>query len=191
MTTDAELLTLICKLFASFPNTNVNEQTVTVYLEILADIPVAELRTAINQCLAECKFLPTIAELREKHRQITGALAQQTAAEAWTLVLKAIRREGSWHKPEFNNPITEKTVDAMGWRELCLSEAPPGVDRAQFERIYNSFLDRQAQMAKLLPGAQELLESSAANGVVKRLAESMRLADGIDSQPNMEAEHGD
>lgn len=149
---------ILKQLFVGFPSTEISEATVAVYLRLLADIPPAELQVIVDQCLVECKFLPTVAELRERHRTLTATHSQLTAAEAWGLVMGELRRVGSYGAPSFTDARTAQVVRTMGWRELCISEQP-GVDRAQFMRMYDQLTTRDEQDQRLLPQARALANS--------------------------------
>jgi len=151
-----EMEFVLSQLFSAYANAKIDEGTVAVYLRLLRDIPPADLQTVIDQCIAECKFLPTVAEIRERYHALTRTLGQLSATDAWGEVKREIRRVGSWGTPQFDDPVIAKVVRNMGWRELCMSESPEGVDRAQFERAYNELIARGEQMHKLLPQAREM-----------------------------------
>lgn len=145
---------LMKKLFAAFPNSQATPQTVVVYTEMLQDISLVELEVVINQVLAESKFLPTIAELREMHRKL-GNVAKLTWADAWELVQKEIRRVGSYQLPKFDDEVTARVVKSIGWRALCASEEPE-IMRAQFRQMYEAISNRQDGLDKLLPQSRQL-----------------------------------
>lgn len=142
------------QLFEAYPNNKVTDGTVLMYLRLLQDIPVHELQTVVEQAVASCKFLPTIAELRDTWHSLTRTLGQQSAAEAWADVEQQIRAVGYIGSPEFENPTTAAVVRSMGWRNICASEQP-WVERAQFMRMYDQWVTRNANIQRLLPQARE------------------------------------
>lgn len=160
---------ILRQLFAAYPHSQATMQTIAVYDRLLCDIAPADLQTVVDQCVAECKFLPTVAEIRERYHNLTRTIGGLTAGEAWGLVKGEIRRVGSWGLPNFENPTIAQVVKNMGWLELCTSESPEGVDRAQFERAYNALVERGEQMQKLLPQAREL--AVARNDNMKRIGD--------------------
>lgn len=167
-------MSVLRQLAAAYPNSEVTKQTVAVYYRLLSDIPVDELQTIVDQCLHECRFLPTIAELRERHRDLVGGgLAIETAAEQWGQVVKAMREVGNWGNPNFTNPITAKVVSAMGWRDLCASENPMA-DRAHFLKMYQAIADRQEKIGRLTPASRQLAEQ---RGGLKPIHEILQLAE--------------
>lgn len=152
-------LTILEELFAAYPNIAGDEKAIAMYLRLLRDIPAVELQIVVDQCVAEMKFLPTVAEIREKHLSLTHRAGELAAAEAWGMVTQEIRRIGSWGTPVFDNPTVAQVVKQMGWRELCMSENP-GVDRAQFMRMYEQLINREVQEHRLLPQAKQLIEAT-------------------------------
>ncbi len=150
------------QLFSAYPNSEVSPATVAVYMRLLRDIPAAQLQTVVDQAIATCKFLPTVAELRDMYAAL-GNGDRLTWADAWQLVVKEIRRIGSYGVPHFDDDMTQRTVAAMGWRELCLSENQ-AVDRAQFRDMYNAMQQRTDNNTKMLPQARELANLLSMNG---------------------------
>lgn len=153
-----EMEFVLSQLFSAYANAKIDEGTVAVYLRLLRDIPPADLQTVVDQCIAECKFLPTVAEIRERYHALTRTMGQLSATDAWGMVKSEMRRVGSWGTPTFEDPVIAKVVRNMGWLELCSSESPEGVDRAQFERAYNELVQRGEQIHKLLPQAREMAQ---------------------------------
>ncbi len=169
-----ETLLIIKQLFAAYPNANVDEEAIVIYLQMLAGIPTEELRMAVYQSIAEYKFLPGVAEILEKHRALKGSLIEQTSGEAWGSVEKALREVGSWGVPKFRNELTGRVVQMMGWRNLCMSDKP-GVDRAQFMRMYEEMAARSESVDRMLPEVRAYFEAN----VQKRLSESSSASDGL------------
>lgn len=140
-------------LAAAFPSAQVQKNTIAVYVQMLKDISLITLDVVVEQCLAECKFFPTISEIRDKAILIPGQ--RPTPAEAWGQVLQQITRVGFYGKPFFADDLTARAVEIMDWRQLCTSENTVA-DRAHFMRIYEQLLNRETEDARLLPAAQNL-----------------------------------
>lgn len=145
------------QLFAAYPSNKVNEGTVAIYFRLLSDIPPGDLQIVVDQCIATCKYLPTVAEIRDEWHKLSRCIGQPSATEAWADVMKQIREVGYIGRPEFASPITAQVVRAMGWRELCASENQVA-DRAHFMRMYEQLVARGDQMQKLLPQALDMAE---------------------------------
>lgn len=157
---------ILRQLFSAYPNTAVTPETVAMYVRLLSDIPPDELQTVVDQAVAMCRFLPTIAELRDMRHSLHNA-HRLTWADAWDAVQKEIRRVGSYGLPRFDDELTTRCVQAMGWKAICASENPQ-TDRAQFRDMYNALAARQDTTQKLLPQARELAERSTAGLVEMR-----------------------
>lgn len=151
--------TVLKQLFSCYPNTEITAGTAAMYMRLLSDIPADELQTIVDQAVATCKFLPTIAELRDMRHSL-NTLDRLTWTDGWNLVQREIRRIGSYGKPAFDDSITARVVASMGWRYLCMSEQPQ-IDRAQFRDMYNALLSRQDTEQKLLPQAREYADRAA------------------------------
>lgn len=170
--------TILKKLFATFPNGNATAATVLVYVERLSSIPENELEAVVNQCIDECEFLPTIAKLKEMHRQMHSLVSPDLAAQGWLSVQRAMRDPATYSPtpegpmPKFKDPIVTKAVEALSWHSLRISENPR-TDQAQFERLYRMFAEQEAREQRLSPEFKQLREvvqeRENGNGLVKRL----------------------
>jgi hypothetical protein len=152
------ITSILRQLFAAYPNSQATPETVAVYVRLLSDIPLDDLQTIVDQVIANNKFLPTIAELRDMHHTLNHA-DQITWADAWDSVMAEMRRIGSYGSPHFEDELTARVVKSMGWKALCASENTQ-TDRAQFRDMYNAIASRQESAQKLLPQARELAERS-------------------------------
>lgn len=166
-------LEMILMLMEAYHNNNATDGTVANYVRLTQDIPLPELQQAIDQCMASCKFLPTIAEIRDTWHSLTRTLGQQSAAEAWADVEAQIRAVGYIGSPQFESPTTAAVVRSMGWRNLCASEEPY-VERAQFMRMYDQYMTRNANVQRLLPQAREFAEQRQPG--LRRLGDVMQRA---------------
>lgn len=143
-------------LAASFPSVAITGATISAYVEMLKDIPLDVLDAAIRQVLAENKFFPSIAELREKALALSHPASQHmTGYEAWETVMRELRRVGVYGQPRFDDPLITRAVECIGWFELCNSEMA-GVDRAHFAKIYDQLVQREKSEARLLPEARAI-----------------------------------
>lgn len=162
-------LSTLHQLFLAYPNTQASKATIAIYLRLLSDIPLDELRIVVDQCIAECKFLPTVAEVRDRWHSLTLNLGQLNSAEAWGMVTAEIMRIGSWGAPHFEDSRISQVVKAMGWLNICQSDVP-GVDRAQFMRMFDQLAARDSSVQKLLPQARAM---AAHRGLIP-IGESLR-----------------
>jgi hypothetical protein len=148
--TPAETTKVLALLKASYPRQAVGRDNMKAYALMLGDLPFADVQRAVVRHVAESNWFPSIAELREA---ATGAASSAPDFdEAWAEVCSEIRRVGNYGRPEFSHPAVAAAVDAVGWRNLCLSTTP-GVERAAFRDCYAAGRKRhvgQVQLGRLL-----------------------------------------
>lgn len=64
--TDDEIIRILAPMFALFPQTKADKNTVAVYVMMLRDVAPDVLANAVLRAMNTCKFLPTVAEIREQ-----------------------------------------------------------------------------------------------------------------------------
>jgi hypothetical protein len=163
---DQDILQIISLLCAAYPNAHITPETITVYVVTLRHYDPETLRAAALHCVSRCKFFPTVAEINEAITNLAEhATGQPTAAEAWGIVLRAIRKYGhtlyGGHRPRFENQVIEKVVGYFGWNDLCLSENEVA-DRARFIEAYTVELRRERERATMLPEVKALADKLSA-----------------------------
>lgn len=112
-----EQLTVLAESFG----TAISTTRLRIYAEQLCDLDQAALTHSIGRVIRECKFFPTIAELRE----LAGANEKQhtelEAESAWQLVERDLARSGRNATPHLD-ARTEYAIRAAGGR--------PGINAA-------------------------------------------------------------
>ena len=151
---EIEVTKLIGVMAAAYPNTQIADATVQVYVSMLKDLEIGVLTPAIQQAMAESEFLPTIARIREKAIALTQP-EHVSSLEAWGIVKKAMQQVGFYRSPEFADPLIAKAVDCIGWQTLCSSENEPA-DRAHFSKVYESLVRREIDDARMLPEVRQI-----------------------------------
>lgn len=156
MNTEVEIAKLVGIMAAAYPNTQVSDATVEVYITMLKDIPLDILTASVQQCMAESEFFPTVARIREKSLALIRPVAPEPL-EAWGIVLKEIQRVGFYRSPKFDDPIIAKAVDCIGWQTLCSSENQIA-DRAHFGKVYEGLLRQAENDRRIIPAARQIQE---------------------------------
>lgn len=147
--TISESLTL---LFGAYGRAN-DAQQISIYSEMLSDIPPMLLQMAIKKSIRECKFLPSIAEILEQCELLNGAVHEDARAkdwdEAWAEIQKAMQATPWGKTPQFSTPEIAQAVNSFGWLSLqtSLAEDMPTV-RAQMRRFYEEACSRAKKQAK-------------------------------------------
>lgn len=155
----AEILAVIS---IAYPNFIVTEKTNEVYWQILSDIPTDELKAACLHCISESgrKFAPSVGEIRGAVGELRSMSANMPSSfQAWQEVQKQISDNGGdFGKPIWSCLLVEKTVQAIGWRNLRLSEDQTA-DRARFIQCYEQFQERAQKEDLLIPEVRGYIET--------------------------------
>jgi hypothetical protein len=128
------------------------EEAVAAYWLVLEAIPAPDLAIATKRALAECRFMPTPAELLD----LAGAggaraLAAETA-EAWGAVRSAMDRHDYTTSVDFGPLVNAVVSNLGGWQFLCGRSLRDLVwDRKKFEELYAAF---RAKPVAQLPAAE-------------------------------------
>jgi len=154
--TPDEALKVLSVLTAAYPNVNIPEETAQIYVKFLLDLPYEAGKAAALSLIAESKYFPTIAELRQAALAVSGN-DLPSPGEAWGEVVAQMKEAGIYRRPRFSHPVIEKAVQAIGWQELCLSENQIA-DRVHFMRIYESYAERARQEAIQIPEVRQLVK---------------------------------
>lgn len=172
--TPVETAKVLTALHAAFPRqlpatAEMTEATIKIWHDMAGHLAYDVAAAAARRTIATVKFMPSIAEFLEAAAAIQFP-ARLTAAEAWELVVRALRDwrplpRATWVGDELvlqdcSNPTVPptvaRTVQAMGgWRALSAGDEP-GVDRAQFLRLYDGLAERERIEDKLPPAVKRL-----------------------------------
>lgn len=131
------------------------------------DLPIELIESAAAAAICGCKWMPKVFELR----QLAGANGSNLPVEeraliAWTVVRGSISRVGGYRSINFDDPITNATIRALGgWVRIC--DSPPGKDldtwlQKEFVAVY---------CAKMAAGveAQETIALSGIDAATRSL----------------------
>jgi hypothetical protein len=155
--------------FPAFADKEQAKATAKVWATMLGDIDLNILTVAVQKHTATNKWPPSIAEIRESALSVVQP-ETTTAAEAWGEVMKAMQNYGTYgveEAKESMSPLTRKTVEAIGFRTICLAEEKEmGVVRGQFLKMYELMANREKQDA-LIPDRmkQQIKEIAESKGM--------------------------
>lgn len=136
-----------------------NTQAMDAWHLQLQDLDYKVLMMVLNAWVATEKFPPTVADLREGYRTITGKEIGEWAA-GWEKVQHAIRFIGFYREGEAMesfDKITRRCVQQLGYRNLCMSTMPE-TDRANFRMIYEQLAKREKKKDMLSLTMQENIQ---------------------------------
>lgn len=159
--TEDDAKKLVAMLFAAFPTETVNvtpeaaRASARAYASVMVDLDVSVATGAVQWLMKTAMRLPPPAAIRATCVEIQHG-PKRPGGDAWGDVVKAMRQHGSRRSPgvdfKFDDPLVAKTVDALSWRSLCLSENQVA-DRARFIELYDSMSDGARREAQLAEGA--------------------------------------
>ena len=166
MATRQDIAKLIVLLSAAYPNWNPNEYTSEVYYQDLKDIPTDELFIVCQHCRSEAgrKFAPSVGELRGAVMDLRrSSMNIPSPYDAWQEVLQQIADNGGdYGVPVWSNPLIEKVVRSLGWRNIRMSENITA-DRARFLQAFEQITERAEKEMMLIPEVRGYLEAKGAN----------------------------
>ncbi len=151
-----------------------SQESVSVYWDLLGDIPIDALRVAAKRVVLQHKWatFPSVAELREAAAEtMQGRVKDLSAAEAWKYAWRGAGRidpevQGSIERAcKTLPPLVVEAMQTFGIHALCCGKEPVGVVRSQFMKIYEQ-LQARTQRERLLP--QAVKEQVAALGAEAR-----------------------
>ena len=158
-----------------YPAVQMAPASIKGYARMLQDIPLETLTVAIDQLCSESKYLPSVAEIREKVRVLTAPKDVLSPGEAWGVVLKRMKQYGIYEPypprpiPPIEHPFIAEAVAAIGgWYDLCTSDNVVA-DRAHFMKIYEQLVARREADERLLPAARDLKALNRGQPVIAQL----------------------
>lgn len=166
MTTREDIKNLMAYMILAFPNYHPalegGTNTVDVLFDLLSDLPIDTLKTAVKACCAEPgrAFAPSAGEIRGAVAKMDAAASGlKSAGEAWQEVMDYIRGNGCHGAvPEFSHPAIKKAVQAIGLEEIGMSEDVM-VERAHFLKIYADLSQRAMSEYSQLPQVTAYIEN--------------------------------
>lgn len=192
MATDAQIVAIVTLLEEAYPQRQALQgTTVALYRRLLADLDGNMLLAAAHQHIADSKWFPTVAELREGALALSASSAGiPTAMEAWGEVVKALNprlvyhhcetgkaiesaevyeahrqtcRECGWRHetPAFSVPLIEQAVNHLGGLKRLARSDNEVADRAHFMRAYDQLAARETKEQKMLPEVRQQVAALA------------------------------
>ena len=162
-------------LEAAFPRWQPHPATHEVYYQTLGDLPLAQLKAAVQSYIAQdTPWPPSAGQLRNAAFDLVEIVEDKLDANvAWGEVVRKIGTDGHVRIPQFSDPNIDAAVKAIGgWRYICFSPEDAMVsNRARFVTAYEVLVRRARDNERMLPQVRD---------VMKRLAteKRMQLGDG-------------
>jgi hypothetical protein len=136
---------------------DIDEETLDIYLEDLADLPEHLVIQALGELRKSITFFPSIGEIRDRVVSIVGESILVDPESAFGEVMREVKRVGAKPmpvfqdgvmypapSPRFSSPMIAKAVEAIGWTDFCLVEIENmGTLRAQFRDALRAIQRRE------------------------------------------------
>jgi hypothetical protein len=163
-------------LKAAFPasKSEFTLDVVDTWFALMQDLADDDYLRGITQCARSCKYLPSVADIREAALGTGQANADAQAMLAWQMVKSALKSVGYMQSVDFggDEAIHHAVKSLGGWVAMCSSaEDEERFIRPQFLKAYAAFsrLQNQGRLPPCgpLPGAAEIY--NAAHGHIEHI----------------------
>ena len=136
-------------------STDMTKERFKLYCTMLADVNPVTLTQAVANTINRCKFLPSIAELREECSALSAYVNMhdevETAQTAWEKVIKAVGAYGFEHGKEHLDGVTLQAAKPI-WSSFdprMGHEYNEASCRAQFIKCYEQLIDREKHRQRM------------------------------------------
>lgn len=177
---------------------NFSDQFVmSMWYDELKDMDFMVAVTTLKKWTQTSDFCPSIAALRGTAVKVAHEDIGEWG-DKYALVMKLVGSCGRDNKEkayERMDPITQRTVERLGWRNICDSPLDNNVaDRANFRDIYNEEkvkLEKEAQTSQTVSNAVNLIREKNGNinliqELEKREGRSFNLLGSSQEKPQIE-----
>ena len=136
-------------------STDMPKERMKLYVNMLGDVNPITLEQAVANLINRCKFLPTIAELREECSALSAYVNMhdevETAQTAWEKVIKVVGTYGYDHGREHLEGITLTAARTI-WSSFdprMGHEYNEASCRSQFIRCYEQLAEREKHRQRM------------------------------------------
>ena len=136
-------------------STDMTKERFKLYCTMLADVNPVTLTQAVANLINRCKFLPTIAEIREECSALSAYVNAHDemliAQSEWEKVIKAVGVYGFEHGREHLEGITLQSAKTI-WSSFdprMGHEYNEASCRAQFIKCYEQLIDREKHRQRM------------------------------------------
>lgn len=173
----------------------------SMWYDELKDMDFMVAVTTLKKWTQTSDFCPSIAALRGTAVKVAHEDIGEWG-DKYALVMKLVgscgrdNKEGAYERMD---PITQRTVERLGWRNICDSPVEhQAVDRANFRDIYNeekAKLEKEAQTSQTVSNAVNIIREKNGNinliqELEKREGRSFNLLGSSQEKPQLEEKSG-
>lgn len=173
----------------------------SMWYDELKDMDFMVAVTTLKKWTQTSDFCPSIAALRGTAVKVAHEDIGEWG-DKYALVMKLVGSCGRDNKEkayERMDPVTQRTIERLGWRNICDSPVEhQAVDRANFRDIYNeekAKLEKEAQTSQTVSNAVNLIREKNGNinliqELEKREGRSFNLLGSSQEKPQLEEKSG-
>lgn len=131
-----------------FPSCKLDQEGIALYVVMLRDVSLNELRHALLVLSERMDFFPSVAQIRKQVVEVREILHPElrvkNADEAWREVMEQMKAAFPYKSPEFSTEEIRETVKTLGWMAICETSTDKlGITRAHFRDIYSRIIQRK------------------------------------------------
>lgn len=136
-------------------STDMSEQRMMLYVTKLSNVNPVTIEQAISNLIDRCKFLPTIAEIREECSALSAFVNAHEelpiAQSEWEKVIKAVGAYGFEHGKEHLQGITLQAANTIwsSFNPRMGNEYNEASCRSQFIRCYEQLVERETHRQRM------------------------------------------
>lgn len=150
------------------------------YTALLSDLSYERVSQAVAAILQSSPgpWIPGVADIRAVIAEFEHG-STRAGAEAWGDAMRAVSKHGAYRVPgrdfQLQDPLVLRCILALGWAELCGSDAQVS-DRARFIELYDRLAARRrrGEVSPLIASAQGVISQAlppAIGGMIKTIAD--------------------
>jgi hypothetical protein len=158
-----ECAILVGMIASAYPSWKPTQETVSVYVELLADLDKNEAQNALRSLLMASEYPPSVAAIRKKVLEGQDGLPL-SKNDAWQIVMSEVNTKSVYHPYSFTDPIVSQVVQAIGYRNICTSTNLDTI-RAQFLRLYEEQAEKYLEEKLSSISFQNQLEGNRAKEI--------------------------
>lgn len=128
------------------------ENAISLWTSMLSDHCFDVIKLAVQKYIAQGKFPPTIADIRESLVEVTER-KEMLADEAWGQAIATVRKYGSYREEEALASMDSSVstlIKRLGYKTLCMTEDDQIMTfRAHFIKLWDSNLKNKKSQAMI------------------------------------------
>lgn len=175
---DVRFVELMTILAASFRQ-EVGQATLEGYSIGLGDTPIDAIELAVKRAIRECKFFPSVSELRE----LAGEMRPEVrAVKAWDAFCLGTIHHGYYASVDFDDRVINATVRNLGgWMPLLdrIEQEGDVWVRKEFERVYTAMMSAGVSGSEACPLLGFHEQGNRANGYLDAIGEPQKVLTGL------------